>query len=1781
MGKNGQKVDAIVSEKSYVSKRNWGLIGVTLFSMSLGLMVSDSAKADTVSQKATEDTQKVLAPVSPTTENAASTMKVPATDKDASADVSSQSAVKPENNDSREQPVPSMSDGSASDTVEQTTNPATVKSKNTAQSLATATDQSTENMTIEQSKNMDTIQIKEKVSIAAATDGVINHEQNAEGTEASVVEKDHPKAEDISTEKPVKKSNTTLQAPAKLSMKDAAKAADTKTDSFSLDMNPDTAAVDHSVEYTLTANGSGWPFSSGTSEKFSVSSLLTNQDIITVTLAKGVILANYDTPKGMSATKQMVGNQTKLIYTYINSTGSMTTFNVSYYLGSLSNISSVGKNTQYKTGLTSLPITVEKGTQKLNGTVVVNNPLETSFVATLKNGNVENNILTADGKSVYTFALKVANDQQIKTPGAGLMTAEWTQMSGEIHVPTGFVLTGAKTSEISDSPYDYAMDQKKIPGIPAGITQPGGPGTDIIVDRIDGTGNYSWPTGITYFYGYFKSGTPAGTYHFTPELTMNPNYYDGSKGSFPVQMTSSPDVIIGQANPGEMAAIFHQTLETSSNYYLDTQHSGFYSKTISKEIDKNGFFSGNTTNTNYNDYTTDPYIQVEFFDKTVNQTNEINYVLTLPKNWNGTLGDISLGTYRRNSYSSGENENENGPFEVTLDNGSVYTVKSLSYNNLDPELSKALMNGAHISKVSGNAKILAGNNITVCISNAVIDDGTYKSGDKVPIQFDVHSLTSNKDIEAVAHLYYFDSKAIATTQYSTYKAPDFDVSGTYTQGQAFTTANGYVGLKGEIALPKDAAGKLIVTNSLLPDVIVPVKLPRILVSSFANGMIDIDQSKINNWAMLLKIWSGSKTTTYKYYPIITDLGKDPITGEHLTQFDFSQNTVNISKDVWINGYTFSTDPFPWKVNDIAAPNKGVTQHWITQATDANKDAMHPRYGGQTNTGSTGWSWRIIAPTVVSTLSGISGNKTGATNFYHDATGKAGFDRGVRTDDWDDINSGNVRLAISNGSNAPYANAQSIAVLPSIAHGDAFTLVMSGPATDLHGTGGTIVYSAKTYDLSGKNTTNPFDFTTGDWLRAAQVKNWSDIRTIALYTNKLADQDVLSAYVPVHVSTIKATTIGQIAQVENFNYAKGSSAENDLRNTSLLTAEIYGTPQILVNYVATKDGKTSNGQKLAASKVISGKNTTGVTPEYTTYNAEQLIIPGFAFKGLSQDSAPATGVLTDAAKDVTYLYTADDQKVIVHYIDISNSKKEKNWLPADGQELINVQQIIKGKSSDTYANKVMIPKGYVQAAVDPGALKGLFDTNDSLDQNYYVYVKGMLQKLLYNVVDDTEKKTLEANVFFDQGWTNTGLNKGQSDLDQIADGYKDKNYFIVSISPLPASFDNDSAVDQFVTIHLQHTTARVTPENPGNPDTPIDPADPDGPEWPKGTDKEMLETTVTRIIKYLDKQTNAEISDRMIQVVSYAREATVDEVTGHVGYSDWELMTPTDTFAETASPDLTERGYTVPDKVKIAAMRIDTDYAGDNTITETVLYDHRMITVTPEKPGIPGAPLNPQNPAGPDWPKETNKEALLSKVVRTIKYVDKQTGKEIAPAVKQAVEYMRTATVDMVTGEMSYTDWKLLSPTDTLGEVVSPNLSASGYETPNCTEISKIEVGTEYMGDKAMIEVVTYDRKPISKIPKETTVPNKPTTSDKTKLPAKTLILSKASAEEGSVQKTDSASQPIVYKGKIQEKPKAESMPASYPKTGESKGTGLELIGTGLVGIFAGLMSLLGFKRKNE
>ncbi|NRG69554.1 YSIRK-type signal peptide-containing protein, partial [Streptococcus suis] len=169
---------------------------------------------------------------------------------------------------------------------------------------------------------------------------------------------------------------------------------------------------------------------------------------------------------------------------------------------------------------------------------------------------------------------------------------------------------------------------------------------------------------------------------------------------------------------------------------------------------------------------------------------------------------------------------------------------------------------------------------------------------------------------------------------------------------------------------------------------------------------------------------------------------------------------------------------------------------------------------------------------------------------------------------------------------------------------------------------------------------------------------------------------------------------------------------------------------------------------------------------------------------------------------------------------------------------------------------------------------------------------------------------------------------------------------------------------------------------------------------------------------------------------------IDEVTGKSG----EPINYTTTARIT---ELTNQGYEVVTDgfTKEGGQVFDTDK--DIPQTFTVIVKAKVVSITPDTPQTPGTPVDPNNPDGPKWPDGLKESDLNQTVTRTIKY-QYEDGSEAQPDVVETLTYKRTATVNLVTKEVTYGDWT--STKDDFDKVDTPAIA--GY-TPDKASVEAI------------------------------------------------------------------------------------------------------------------------------
>ena len=196
--------------------------------------------------------------------------------------------------------------------------------------------------------------------------------------------------------------------------------------------------------------------------------------------------------------------------------------------------------------------------------------------------------------------------------------------------------------------------------------------------------------------------------------------------------------------------------------------------------------------------------------------------------------------------------------------------------------------------------------------------------------------------------------------------------------------------------------------------------------------------------------------------------------------------------------------------------------------------------------------------------------------------------------------------------------------------------------------------------------------------------------------------------------------------------------------------------------------------------------------------------------------------------------------------------------------------------------------------------------------------------------------------------------------------------------------------------------------------------------------------------------------------------------------------PTDSVTAKIA-DLEKRGYVVENKDLLNNQKFDKEKDptdGDPTQVFKLLVKERTITVT--EPKNPNDPVDPDKPEGPKWPATgLAKSDLEKEVTRTINYVD-ETGNKVSEPSTDKVTFTREAKINVVTGEITYGEWKAVGGDSTFDKVSSPVVKGYILKDPTQKEVAERKGITPTVANQT-IEVVY--KKLGSWIPK---VPNDPT-----------------------------------------------------------------------------------------
>lgn len=94
---------------------------------------------------------------------------------------------------------------------------------------------------------------------------------------------------------------------------------------------------------------------------------------------------------------------------------------------------------------------------------------------------------------------------------------------------------------------------------------------------------------------------------------------------------------------------------------------------------------------------------------------------------------------------------------------------------------------------------------------------------------------------------------------------------------------------------------------------------------------------------------------------------------------------------------------------------------------------------------------------------------------------------------------------------------------------------------------------------------------------------------------------------------------------------------------------------------------------------------------------------------------------------------------------------------------------------------------------------------------------------------------------------------------------------------------------------------------------------------------------------------------------------------------------------------------------------------EKSITYNIQLTPRLMVVEPEHPKAVGSFIHQENYPNLRWPEGVEETSLRRDVIRTISYLY-EDGSEVFPKTEEKIRFKRTATVNLVTYEVTYTEW---------------------------------------------------------------------------------------------------------------------------------------------------------------
>ena len=364
-------------------------------------------------------------------------------------------------------------------------------------------------------------------------------------------------------------------------------------------------------------------------------------------------------------------------------------------------------------------------------------------------------------------------------------------------------------------------------------------------------------------------------------------------------------------------------------------------------------------------------------------------------------------------------------------------------------------------------------------------------------------------------------------------------------------------------------------------------------------------------------------------------------------------------------------------------------------------------------------------------------------------------------------------------------------------------------------------------------------------------------------------------------------------------------------------------------------------------------------------------------------------VSDLSQNITVKYKADDQKATVTYIDDTTGKTLKTT-PLSGKT--------NAKSGYTTAQDIQAYKdlGYVLVSDDTNGAEIVFDNDDKNDQAFEVHLKHGTTHT--NATDENaEQKTVTETIHYVYE-NNQTAQPDYTAAVTFKRGYTTDNVIHKVVSYDPWTIDGKQADSKTFAAVTSPAVEGYTPNH-----------------------KQINEFTVTPDSKDIVKTVVYVGDPQEAQAIFY------DETTGKEISNTREIVNGKTDEAISFTKDPNE----VVKELEKQGYVFDKDNANNNVFVAGTTYDknsevhqyfkyyftHATTIVTPDNPKTP-ADVLPDNP-GKNYPSGVAKDDLNKTVTRTIN-ITTPDGK--TQTITQKAEFTRSATVDEVTGEVTYGPW---------------------------------------------------------------------------------------------------------------------------------------------------------------